>query len=82
MKLILFGIDEFIETEMTLVVQAIQLNTLCKLTFADSVQFMELIKDTFIDVKLISSGDEILKQVLTEVFHDLHLTYNERQVLL
>ncbi|XP_063840903.1 LOW QUALITY PROTEIN: cytoplasmic dynein 2 heavy chain 1-like [Scylla paramamosain] len=66
--------------EAELVVQALRLNTLSKLTFADSSRFDELVKDVFPDVKFRGVGYESLAELLHEAFKELSLIPNERQV--
>jgi dynein heavy chain 2 len=72
------ALEEGVEKE--LVVQALRLNTLSKLTFADCARFDSLVKDVFPGVQFITSGYEELTAALKESFSDLGLLCNENQV--
>ncbi|XP_069679211.1 cytoplasmic dynein 2 heavy chain 1 isoform X2 [Periplaneta americana] len=72
------GLEE--EGEMELVVQALRLNTLSKLTFADCARFDSLVRDVFPGVPFTSSGYEELTAALQESCNDLGLLYNEEQM--
>lgn len=72
------SLDENAEKE--LVVQALRLNTLSKLTFADCARFDSLVRDVFPGVHFTSSGYEELTAALKESFSDLGLLCNENQV--
>ncbi|XP_042887569.1 cytoplasmic dynein 2 heavy chain 1-like [Penaeus japonicus] len=72
------GIGLTVESE--LVVQALRLNTLSKLTFSDSSRFDDLVKDVFPDVKFRGVGYEDLAIVLQEVFTEMGLIPNDRQI--
>jgi len=72
------SLEEGVEKE--LVVQALRLNTLSKLTFADCVRFDSLVQDVFPGVQFTSSGYEELTAALKESCSDLGLLYNENQV--
>ncbi|KAJ9599678.1 hypothetical protein L9F63_026474, partial [Diploptera punctata] len=67
------------EGEKQLVVQALRLNTLSKLTFADCARFDSLVRDVFPGVPFTSSGYEELTSALKESFTELGLLYNENQ---
>ncbi|KAF2362508.1 ATPase dynein-related AAA domain [Trinorchestia longiramus] len=67
------------EIEAELVVQALRLNTLSKLTFADSVRFDELVYDVFTNVPFRGVGFESLAEVIKETFSENSLVPNERQ---
>lgn len=69
------------ESEMSLVVQVLRLNTLSKLTFSDSTQFDLLIQDIFTDITFLSSGYETFVKNIRESYEDLELVYSARQVL-
>lgn len=71
-------LEEGVEKE--LVVQALRLNTLSKLTFADCARFDSLVQDVFPDVRFTSSGYEELTAALKESCNDLGLLCNENQV--
>ena len=66
--------------EMELVVQALRLNTLSKLTFADCARFDTLVRNVFPGVGFTSSGYEELTAAVKESFGDLGLLCNENQV--
>ncbi|ROT63098.1 hypothetical protein C7M84_019029 [Penaeus vannamei] len=72
------GISLTVESE--LVVQALRLNTLSKLTFSDSSRFDDLVKDVFPDVKFRGVGYEDLASILQEVFTEMGLIPNDRQI--
>ncbi|XP_018025771.1 cytoplasmic dynein 2 heavy chain 1, partial [Hyalella azteca] len=67
------------EVELELMVQALRLNTLSKLTFADSVRFDELVRDVFTNVPFRGVGFESLAEVIQETFTENSLVPNERQ---
>ncbi|XP_042221258.1 cytoplasmic dynein 2 heavy chain 1-like isoform X2 [Homarus americanus] len=67
-------------TESELVVQALRLNTLSKLTFSDSSRFDELVQDVFPDVKFRGVGYEDLAKILQETFIEMSLIPNDRQI--
>ena len=54
--------------ESDIVVQALRLNTLSKLTYGDSIRFDTLVKDVFPDVEFKNEGYEDLKAALRESF--------------
>ncbi|KAJ8027756.1 Cytoplasmic dynein 2 heavy chain 1 [Holothuria leucospilota] len=66
--------------ESKLVVQALRVNTLSKLTFADSVRFDSLVKDVFPGVELKDIDYEHLEKALHEVCHESDLVIMEAQV--
>ncbi|KAK3862338.1 hypothetical protein Pcinc_031789 [Petrolisthes cinctipes] len=68
------------ELEAELVVQALRINTLSKLTFSDSSRFDDLVRDVFPDVKFRGVGYESLAEILQEVFQEMSLIPNERQI--
>jgi dynein heavy chain 2 len=68
------------DAEREVVVQALRLNTLSKLTFADCARFDSLVRDVFPGVRFTSSGYEELTAALKESFGDLGLLCNENQV--
>ncbi|XP_068211563.1 cytoplasmic dynein 2 heavy chain 1 [Palaemon carinicauda] len=68
------------EKESELVVQALRLNTLSKLTFSDSARFDELVKDVFPNIKFLGVGYESLAEVLKETYVELKLIPNDRQI--
>ena len=66
--------------EVEIAVQALRLNTLSKLTFADSVRFDALIRDVFLDVPFKNEGYEDLKKAIRETYEQLELKVNENQI--
>ncbi|CAM1329611.1 Uncharacterised protein at_DN1743, partial [Pycnogonum litorale] len=72
------AVDEKYETQ--LIVQALRLNTLSKLTYVDSKRFDSLINDVFCNVDFNDIGYVELAQVSRETIADLGLIVNENQV--
>ena len=68
------------EEEMQLVVQALRLNTLSKLTFSDCARFDSLVRDMFPGIPFTTSGYEDLTSALKESFAELELLCNDNQV--
>lgn len=66
--------------ESDIVVQALRLNTLSKLTYGDSLRFDTLVKDVFPNVAFNNEGYEDLKTALRETFTALGFIANENQV--
>ena len=66
--------------EMALVVQALRLNTLSKLTYNDAQQFDALISSTFRNAAFLTSADNNLTKTIEESFELLGLQPNSRQV--
>ena len=66
--------------EADIVVQALRLNTLSKLTFGDSIRFDTLVKDVFPNVNFSNEGYEDLKSALRESSKALGYIVNENQV--
>ncbi len=66
--------------EAEIAVQALRLNTLSKLTFADSLRFDALVKDVFSGVTFQNSGYEELKEALKESCAELGFYENEGQL--
>ncbi|XP_015834463.1 cytoplasmic dynein 2 heavy chain 1 [Tribolium castaneum] len=67
-------------TELSLVVKVLRMDTLSKLTFADSVKFDALITDVFKDVLIENMGNEVLVKALEESCRELKLAVNQRQI--
>uniref|UniRef100_A0A672FSM8 Cytoplasmic dynein 2 heavy chain 1 n=1 Tax=Salarias fasciatus TaxID=181472 RepID=A0A672FSM8_SALFA len=59
--------------EAGLVVQALRLNTMSKLTFADSSRFDALVKDVFSGVSFTDVEDQLLMQALEQVYKEAQL---------
>ncbi|XP_075905861.1 cytoplasmic dynein 2 heavy chain 1 [Nelusetta ayraudi] len=59
--------------ESSLVVQALRLNTMSKLTFADSSRFDSLVKDVFSGVNFTDVNDQILMNALEQVYKEARL---------
>ena len=66
--------------EVSIVVQGVRLNTLSKLTFADSKRFDALLKDVFCGVKFEEIENSDLKKALVETCTEQHLTIEPTQV--
>ena len=66
--------------ESEIVVQALRLNTLSKLTFSDSTRFDALIRDVFLDVAFNNEGYEDLKKAIRDSYEELELKINENQI--
>ena len=66
--------------EYHLVVQAVRLNTLPKLTFADSKRFDALIRDIIPDVPFTDVQYPSLEAALRDAFRDSNLVVMETQV--
>jgi hypothetical protein len=66
--------------EARLVVQALRINTLSKLTFSDSIAFDALVKDVFPGVPFKDIEYETLREKLKEVCAESNLIVNEIQV--
>lgn len=54
-------------------VQALRLNTMSKLTFADSLRFDALLRDVFSGVSFIDVEDLILTEALEQVYKETRL---------
>ncbi|XP_025753905.1 cytoplasmic dynein 2 heavy chain 1 isoform X2 [Oreochromis niloticus] len=59
--------------ESSLVVQALRLNTMSKLTFADSSRFDPLVRDVFSGVDFTDVEDQILTRALEQVYKEAQL---------
>ena len=70
------GVDQ----EASLVVQSQRLNTLSKLTFADSKRFNSLVADIFVGVAFEDVSQPDLEQALHEACQAAHLVVNPIQV--
>lgn len=66
--------------ERDLVVQALRLNTMSKLTFADTSRFDALIKDVFSGVNFTNLDDQILVHALEEAYKEAQLELIPSQV--
>lgn len=68
--------------ECSIAVQALELNTISKLTFDDSVLFKSLISDIFSEVKITNSPQiyDTLTQKIRKAAEDMKLQTNQRQV--
>lgn len=66
--------------ESSLVVHALRLNTMSKLTFADSSRFDALVKDVFTGVSFTDVEDQILMQALEQVYKEAQLELIPSQV--
>lgn len=68
------------DEEANLVVAALRLNTLPKLTYADCLRFDSLVKDVFSNAIFKNLGNAELAEHVRIVYHDLNLEINENQV--
>ncbi len=68
------------DLEPKLVVQALRINTLSKLTFSDSYRFDSLVRDVFPNVEFKDIEYEKLAEAIREVCKELNLVINENQV--
>ncbi|XP_029699181.1 cytoplasmic dynein 2 heavy chain 1 isoform X3 [Takifugu rubripes] len=66
--------------ERDLVVQALRLNTMSKLTFADTSRFDALVKDVFSGVHLTNLVDQRLVHALEEVYKEAQLELTPSQL--
>ena len=66
--------------EASLVVQALRINTLSKLTFSDSIAFDALLRDVFPGVPFKDIEYETLREKLKEVCAESNLVANDIQV--
>ena len=71
-------IDGGLETK--LVVQALRINTLSKLTFSDSTRFDALVKDVFPGIEFKDIEYETLAEAIRQVCKETNLVVNEIQV--
>ncbi|XP_057314672.1 cytoplasmic dynein 2 heavy chain 1-like isoform X2 [Hydractinia symbiolongicarpus] len=69
-----------IQTEIKLVVQALRLNTLSKLTFSDSKRFDALIKDVFPGISFQDVEYTTLKEALKEAMKEMGLVESAVQI--
>lgn len=67
--------------ESKLVVQALRINTLSKLTFSDSIRFDALVKDVFPGIEFKDIGYEKLRDAIREVCKEMNLVVNDTQVI-
>lgn len=70
-----------LQTELNLVVKAIRMNTLSKLTYVDGEKFDALLKDVFPRVEFEHFGNDKLISALEESSVELGLKVNKRQVM-
>ena len=68
------------QRESEIIVQALRLNTLSKLTFSDSIRFDSLVRDVFTGVKFGDGGYDDLKAALQESCLELGFHENPNQV--
>lgn len=72
--------EEIFTQEMQLVVEALRVNTLSKLTYVDNERFDNLINDVFAGVAFQSTGNVELVTALEESCTELGFQVNDRQV--
>lgn len=72
-----------ISEECSVAVQALELNTISKLTFDDSVLFKSLISDIFPEIKITNSPEmyDTLTKKIRKTAEDLGLQISQRQVI-
>ena len=73
-------VDSGLETK--LVVQALRINTLSKLTFSDSIRFDALVRDVFPGIEFKDIEYETLAEAIRQVCKETNLVVNETQVIL
>ena len=66
--------------EAKLVVQALRINTLSKLTFSDCARFDALVQDVFPGIEFKDIEYELLANAVREVCKETNLVINENQV--
>lgn len=66
--------------ESLAVVQALRLNTISKLTFADSERFDSLVKDVFSGVSFVGVAQEQLTEAIKQTCAEMRLSPQERQI--
>eukprot|EP00048_Salpingoeca_helianthica_P012918 m.191084 g.191084 ORF g.191084 m.191084 type:complete len:4245 (+) comp15437_c5_seq48:84-12818(+) len=66
--------------EAELIVQAVRVNTLSKLTYSDALRFDALVKDIFPGTQLADIEYPALTQALRDAYTHLGLQYSEKQV--
>lgn len=73
---------KLLSEECSVAVQALELNTISKLTFDDSVLFKSLISDIFPEVKTTNNPQiyDTLTQKIRKAAEDMRLQVNQRQV--
>ena len=67
--------------EMSVVVRALNFNTLSKLTGSDSTLFLGLVNDMFPDVVSNDSSPPSIFETIKECYKDMGLIFLERQVI-
>ncbi|ESO93665.1 hypothetical protein LOTGIDRAFT_209197 [Lottia gigantea] len=77
-KKALNGVDG--KTEAKLVVQALRINTLSKLTFSDGIRFDSLLRDVFPGIEFKDIEYEDLAEAMREVCKETNLSINEKQI--
>lgn len=74
-------VTDLLSVELSLVVTALKTNTLCKLTYSDSIKFEGLINNIFSGVDSENSSNENLTQAIKDTFHELGYQVDNRQVM-
>lgn len=72
--------EVIVKVEANLVIQALRVNTMSKLTFSDSIRFDSLVKDVVPGVELQNVVFEHLKAALMEAATELNYIINDNQV--
>ena len=68
------------DMEASIVIQALRVNTLSKLTFADSIRFEALIQDVCPGVKIKDMEYDLLANAVREVGKETNIVINDIQV--
>ncbi|KAK6172722.1 hypothetical protein SNE40_016326 [Patella caerulea] len=68
------------KTEAKLVVQALRINTLSKLTFSDGIRFDSLLRDVFPGIEFKDIEYEDLAEAMRLVCKETNLSINEKQI--
>lgn len=72
--------SDLLIAEQSLVVTALKTNTLCKLTFADTIKFEGLVNNIFCGAESENNSNVHLMQAIKETFQELGYQPDNRQV--
>ncbi|KAL3266579.1 hypothetical protein HHI36_010743 [Cryptolaemus montrouzieri] len=67
-------------TEMSIVMNVLRSDTMCKLTFSDSIKFNNIVKQIFKDVEPQNIQNEKLIKAIEDSFEELGLIANKKQL--
>lgn len=70
------------KTEFNLVISCIKMDTLSKLTYADSIKFDGILQDVFPNAEAEQNLDDDIIKKIEESFVEMGLSVNQRQVFL